>query len=63
MKSIHLRDILWVPLLFNPRWKIIRKEYEKVRYDMNDLLEQCRINGYFDMSEIKYALTGGKWYR
>ena len=29
---------------------------KKVKYDMNDLLEQCRINGYFDISEIKYAL-------
>ena len=29
---------------------------KKIKYDMNDLLEQCRINGYFDLSEIKYAL-------
>src|SRR5699024_3678290 len=24
--------------------------------DMNDLLEQCRTNGYFDISEIEYAI-------
>ena len=29
---------------------------KKVKFDMNDLLEECRINGYFDISEIEYAI-------
>ena len=44
------------PTLLIQDGKLLEKNMKKVRYDMNDLLEQCRINGYFDMSEIKYAL-------
>lgn len=44
------------PTLLIQDGKLLEKNMKKVRYDMNDLLEQCRINGYFDISEIKYAL-------
>ena len=29
---------------------------KKAKMDVNDLLEQCRINGYFDVNEIDYAV-------
>ena len=44
------------PTLLIQDGKLLEKNMKKVKYDMNDLLEQCRINGYFDISEIKYAL-------
>ena len=56
MKSIHLRRyFMGTPTLLIQDGKLLEKNMKKVRYDMNDLLEQCRINGYFDISEIKYA--------
>ena len=30
---------------------------KKVKMDINDLLEQCRQNNYFDISEIEYAIV------
>ena len=57
MKSIHLRRyFMGTPTLLIQDGKLLEKNMKKVKYDMNDLLEQCRINGYFDISEIKYAL-------
>ena len=29
---------------------------KKVKFDLNDLLEECRNMGYFDISEIAYAI-------
>ena len=29
---------------------------KKVKFDINDLLEVCRIKGYFDIGEIEYAI-------
>ena len=28
----------------------------KYKMDINDVLEQCRLNGYFDISQIDYAI-------
>ena len=57
MKSIHLRRyFMGVPTILIQDGKLLEKNMKKIKYDMNDLLEQCRINGYFDLSEIKYAL-------
>ena len=57
MKSIHLRRyFMGVPTILIQDGKVLEKNMKKIKYDMNDLLEQCSINGYFDLSEIKYAL-------
>lgn len=42
--------------------KIIEKNLNKVRYDINDLLSEARNSGYFNISDIAYALleTNGK---
>lgn len=44
------------------RGKILEKNLSKVRYDVNDLLAEARLAGYFDISDIDYALieTSGK---
>lgn len=36
--------------------KFVFRNLKKVKFDMNDFLETCRGAGYFDVSEIKYAL-------
>ena len=35
---------------------LIEKGLNKARFDINDLLQECRINVYFDISEIAYAV-------
>lgn len=44
------------PTLIIEDGKILYKNLKKTKFDINDLLEECRINGYFDISEIDYAL-------
>jgi uncharacterized membrane protein YcaP (DUF421 family) len=57
MKSIKLRRFfMGVPTVLIDKGKIIEKAVKKVHFDVNDLLEECRSNGYFDLSEIEYAL-------
>ena len=36
--------------------EILIEGLKKVKFDVNDLLEECRIKGYFDISEIECAL-------
>lgn len=57
MKSIILRRfIIGTPTPIIQQGKILEKNLKKVKLDINDLLEECRNNGYFDISEIEYAL-------
>lgn len=63
MKSIVFRRmIIGVPTILVQDGKLIKKNLAKTKFDINDFLEECRINGYFDLSEIKYAIleTSGK---
>lgn len=57
MKSIVLRRyFMGIPTVLIQHGKLIEKNMKKVKFDMNDLLEECRGNGYFDISEIEFAL-------
>lgn len=57
MKSIKLRRFfIGVPTMIIQNGKIIYKSMKKVKLDVNDLLEQCRMSGYFDISQIEYAI-------
>ncbi len=57
MKSIHLRRFfMGVPTILIEHGKLLINGMKKVKFDLNDLLEECRINGYFDISEIEYAI-------
>ncbi len=57
MKSIHLRRwIIGTPIMMIQNGKILEKNMKKVMLDINDLLEQCRAAGYFDLNEIAYAI-------
>ena len=56
-KSMFLRRFFTgCPIILIENGKIIEKGLNKARFDINDLLQECRINGYFDISEIDYAM-------
>lgn len=57
MKSITLRRFfMGTPTPIIQHGKILEKNLKKVKFDINDLLEECRNNNYFDISEIEFAL-------
>lgn len=57
MKSIVLRRlIIGVPTIIIEDGKILENSMEKVNIDINDLLEEARTSGYFDISEVAYAI-------
>ena len=57
MKSIKLRRLLiGVPTVIISDGKISREALKSTKLDINDLLEQCRTMGYFDITQISYAI-------
>lgn len=57
MKSIIFRRLVFgVPTIIMQDGKILVNSMKKVRIDINDLLEQARGSGYFDLEEIAYAI-------
>ena len=61
MKSIILRRFfMGTPTILIQKGKILEKNLKKVKFDVNELLEECRSEGYFDISEIEYALMESK---
>lgn len=57
MKSLRLRKFfMGEPTILIQNGKFVYSGLKKARFDINDLLEECRINGYFDISEIEYAI-------
>lgn len=58
MKSMRLRRFfMGTPTIIIQNGKILIDGMKKTRLDMNDILEQCRTNGYFDISQIEYAIV------
>lgn len=56
-KSIKARRILTgVPYLLIFHGKIIEENLRKIHFDINDLTTQCRIQGYFNLNDIDYAI-------
>lgn len=57
MKSIVMRRFfMGTPTVIIQNGKIIEKNLKKVKFDINDMLEEIRSNGYFDLSQVEYAL-------
>lgn len=57
MKSIKLRRFFMdIPTVIIEDGVLLEESLKKVKYDINDFLEQCREQGYFDISEIAYAV-------
>lgn len=56
-KSIKARRFFTgVPIVVIENGKLIEESLKKIKFDVNDLLEESRVNGYFDLSEIEYAI-------
>lgn len=54
LKSITLRRFfMGTPTIIIQDGKLLKQNMKKVKLDVNDLLEECRIHGYFDISQIK----------
>lgn len=57
LKSMILRRILiGTPTVIVQNGKVIKKNLLRTKIDINDLLEQVRTNGYFDLSEVEYII-------
>lgn len=57
LKNIFIRRILiGTPTLLIENGKIIEKNLKKEGIDINDLQEEARQNGYFDLNKINYAI-------
>lgn len=56
-KSIFFRKHLTgTPFILIFHGNIIQENLEKVHFDVNDLLTQCRCKGYYDLSTIDFAI-------
>lgn len=56
-KSMKARRFLTgVPVILIENGKIIRDNLTRVHYDINDLLAECRTNGYFDVNDLQYVV-------
>lgn len=57
LKSIKLRRFfIGVPTMIIQNGKLLYEPMKKLKLDINDLLEQCRMSGYFDIGQIEYAI-------
>lgn len=57
MKSILLRRFfMGTPTMIIQNGKILEKNLRKVKFDINDMLEEIRGAGYFDLSQVEYAV-------
>lgn len=57
MKSIKLRRFfMGTPTVIIENGNFVYKNLKRTKMDLNDFLQTARIAGYFDISEIKYAL-------
>ena len=56
-KSIKIRRfVVGVPIIVIEDGKILEDNVEKSKIDLSDLLQEARNNGYFDISEIEFAI-------
>lgn len=57
MKSITLRRFfMGTPTMLIQNGKILENNLKKVKCDINDMLEEVRAKGYFDLSQVEYAI-------
>ncbi len=62
-KSVKARKFIsGKPIIIIERGKISKKSMRKARVELDDLLTSARVNGYFNLSDIDYAImeTTGK---
>ncbi len=62
-KSLKARRFIYGnSLVLLDNGKLYRKNFKTAKLDLNEFLVQCRVNGYFNLSEVKTAIleTNGK---
>lgn len=62
-KSIKARRIIsGLPIILIDNGKIIKHNVKKARIELDDLISYARLSGYFNLSDIQYAImeTSGK---
>lgn len=62
-KSLSLRKVLTgIPRILIYKNRIIEENLKKNHYDINDLLTECRTQGFFSIADIEYAImeTNGR---
>lgn len=56
-KSIRARRIIaGKPAVLLHNGKLYRKNFQKSKIDLNEFMTQCRVNGYFDISQLDSAV-------
>lgn len=56
-KSIKFRHFVeGTPIVLLNNGHLYQKNFKKARLDLSEFLEQCRINGYFDISQLQTAI-------
>lgn len=56
-KSMKLRRfVVGVPIIIIEDGKILEDNVEKAKIDLSDLLQEARNSGYFDISEVEFAI-------
>ncbi len=57
LKSLRARRTLnGAPTVLMQSGKLLRENFRKAKLDVNDFLSQCRMLGYFDLTEIELAV-------
>lgn len=56
-KSIRARRIIaGKPTILMHKGKLFQENFKKAKIDLNEFMTQCRINGYFDLSQLESAI-------
>lgn len=59
-KSISIRRIVeGKPLVLLNKGELNKENLKKAKIDVSEFLEQCRVNGYFDISKLETAILEG----
>ncbi|MGI6701286.1 MAG: DUF421 domain-containing protein [Christensenellales bacterium] len=63
LKSVKMREIIsGTPTIIIQNGKIIEQNLRKTKLHVNDILEECRIMGAYNIADVEYAIleTNGK---
>lgn len=56
-KSLKARRFIYGnSLILMDKGKLYRKNFKTAKLDLNEFLVQCRVNGYFNLSDVKTAI-------
>ncbi len=57
LKSRHVRKIIsGSPTVLIEKGRVLEKEMERLRFNIDDLMEELRTNGYANLMDVEYAI-------